>query len=85
MKTSKNKEILSDFVKDFREGKEDIMIDILAKRVSASKRYILYLFYILLRYLKIKENPKSQGPIGKVLYIISGRSSHNSKEDKKMI
>jgi hypothetical protein len=35
------------------------MIDVMAKRISNPKRQILYLFYILLRYLRIKENPKS--------------------------
>ena len=57
----------------------------MAKRISATKRQILYLFYIILRYLRIKENPKSQGIVGKVLYIISGRAPHASFEGKKII
>lgn len=59
MKTPKNKEILSGFVEQFMAGKEDIMIDVMAKRIGFAKRQIMYLFYILLRYLRIKENPKS--------------------------
>jgi hypothetical protein len=61
------------------------MIDVLAKRVATSKRQILYLFYIILRYIRIKENPKSQGNVGKVLYLISGRAPHSNFEGKKII
>ena len=52
------------------------MIDVMAKRVSTSKRQILYLFYILLRFIRIKENPKAGTQLGKILYIISGRAPH---------
>ena len=68
---------------------EDIMIDVMAKRVSTSKRQILYLFYIIHRYLKIREgaygNPESQQVVGKVLYIASGRAPHSHLEGKKII
>ena len=54
------REVLQEFTQDFMEGKEDILIDVMAKKISASKRQILYLFYILLRYLRAKENPSKQ-------------------------
>lgn len=85
MKTPKNQLMLEGFVKDFLAGKEDLMIDVMAKKITGSKRQILYIFYILLRYLRIKENPKSQSSLGKVIYILSGRSSPQLKEDKKGI
>ena len=59
MKQPKTKEILWSFAEKFLEEKEDIMIDVMAKKISYGKRQILYLFYILLRYIRIKENPKS--------------------------
>lgn len=64
------------------------MIDIFAKKILCSKRQVLYLFYILLRYIRIKESlnlsPQSQ-VAGKVLYIISGRAPHTNFESKKVI
>jgi glycogen phosphorylase len=64
---------------------EPVMIDVMAKRVSTTKRQILYLFYILLRYIKIREFPRSQGPVGKVLYLVAGRAPHTHFEGKKVI
>ena len=62
------------------------MIDVMAKRVSTTKRQILYFFYILLRYLKIKESSyRSEGATGKVLYLVSGRAPHSHFEGKKVI
>jgi glucan phosphorylase len=61
------------------------MINVMAKRITTSKRQILYLFYILHRYLKLKDSPRSQGPVGKVLYLISGRAPHMHLEGKKII
>jgi starch phosphorylase len=62
------------------------MIDVMAKRVSTTKRQIMYLFYILLRYLKIKEGThRSEGATGKVLYLVSGRAPHSHFEGKKVI
>lgn len=46
----------------------------------------MYFFYILLRYLKIKEGThRSEGATGKVLYLISGRAPHSHFEGKKVI
>jgi glucan phosphorylase len=59
------------------------MIDVLAKRVATSKRQILYLFYIILRYIRIKENPKSQGNASRS-YSISGRAPHSISKEKKL-
>jgi glycogen phosphorylase len=65
---------------------EPLMIDVMAKRVSTTKRQIMYFFYILLRYLKIKEGThRSEGATGKVLYIVSGRAPHSHFEGKKVI
>jgi|LauGreDrversion4_2_1035121.scaffolds.fasta_scaffold71411_5 glucan phosphorylase len=53
---------LKDFTDTFVNSKgeaEDIMIDVMAKRISPTKRQIMYMFYILLRYIRIKENPRS--------------------------
>jgi starch phosphorylase len=58
------------------------MIDIFAKKVSSNKRQILYLFYILLQYLRIKDGSK---PAGRILYVVSGRAPHSSLEGKKVI
>ena len=80
----RTRDTLHDFVDGFIQGTEDLMIDVMAKRISNSKRQILYLFYILLRFLRIKDSTKP-GEIGKVIYILSGRTSHNSIEGKKMI
>ena len=64
---------------------EDVMINVLAKRVTTSKRQILYLFYILHRFIKLKEDLRSQGAVGKVLYLVSGRAPHSHLEGKKII
>lgn len=80
--------MLGDFAENYINScgeAEEIMIDIMAKRISTSKRQILYLFYIILRYLKIKENPRSLGNTGKILYIMSGRAPHTHLEGKKII
>ncbi len=61
------------------------MINIMAKRIATTKRQILYLFYIIHRFIKIKENLRSQGPVGKVIYMVSGRAAHSHLEGKKII
>jgi glycogen phosphorylase len=61
------------------------MINVMAKRVTTTKRQILYLFYIIHRFIKIKEDARSQGVVGKVLYIVSGRAPHSHLEGKKII
>ena len=38
MKNEKVKETLEDFVKDFINGSEDLMIDIMAKKIVKNKR-----------------------------------------------
>jgi hypothetical protein len=37
------------------------------------------------RFIKIKEDARSQGLVGKVLYIVSGRAPHSHLEGKKII
>jgi starch phosphorylase len=32
------------------------MVNVMAKRVSTTKRQIMFFFYILLRYIKLKES-----------------------------
>ena len=54
----KNKEALHGFVNGFLVGKEKLMINVIAKPLTASKRYYLFLFHLILRYLKIKEGQK---------------------------
>jgi glycogen phosphorylase len=61
------------------------MINVMAKRVTTTKRQILYLFYIIHRFIKIKEDVRSQGLVGKILYIVSGRAPHSHLEGKKII
>jgi glycogen phosphorylase len=64
------------------------MIDVFAKRVTPSKRQILYLFYLIHRYLLIKDTKahhRTQGATGKVLHIVSGRAPHSHFEGKKII
>jgi len=61
------------------------MVNVMAKRVSTTKRQIMFFFYILLRYIKLKESNRSEGPVGKVLYVISGRAPHSHFEGKKVI
>lgn len=67
------------------------MIDVMAKRISSSKRQIMYLFYILLKYIRLKElwakGAVSNVPFlqGKTLFIVSGRAPHSSFEGKKVI
>jgi len=62
---------------------QEVMIDVFAKKISSTKRQVLYLFYILHRYLKLREGHPN-GP-GKVLYIVSGRAPHSNLEGKKVI
>ena len=64
---------------------EEVMVNVIAKRVTTTKRQILYLFYILHRFIKLKEDTRSQGAAGKVLYLISGRAQHSDLEGKKII
>jgi starch phosphorylase len=61
------------------------MVDIFAKRISPPKRHILYLFQIIQKYLRIKENPSAYSHEHKTLHIISGRAPHSSLEGKKII
>jgi glucan phosphorylase len=62
------------------------MINIMAKRVSNSKRHILYLFYIVHRYLKLREGlTDGLSMVGKVIYLVSGRAPHSDLEGKKVI
>lgn len=91
-KSEKIKTQISDFTAGFlsSNGNEDIMIDVMAKRISSSKRQILYLFYILLKYIRLKESAKGSTPLtpaneGKILFIVSGRAPHSSFEGKKVI
>ena len=57
----------------------------MAKRVTTTKRQIMFFFYILLRYIKLKESQRSEGPVGKILYLLSGRAAHSHFEGKKVI
>lgn len=59
------------------------MIDIMCKTFTMHKRHLLYLFFIIYRYLKIKENPDI--PSHRVIYIISGRAAPNNQSGKELI
>jgi glucan phosphorylase len=91
-KHSTLKDSLADFALLYllsKGSQDDLLIDIFAKRFSPSKRQPLYLFYLLLRYLRLKEGACLKGhahpAIGKVLYLVAGRAPHSSFEGKKMI
>ena len=72
---NKNKVTLTNFVQGFYDKQEKLMIDCMTKGIFSNKRQLLYIFQILSRYIKKKENPKLYSQDGKVIYIISGRTS----------
>jgi len=65
------------------DGKEPLMIDVMTKTICYVKRQIMYFFYMILKYIRLKSNKASQ--LGKTLFIVSGRANPTSVEGKKMI
>lgn len=61
------------------------MINVMAKRIQDKKRQIMVLFYILLRFIRIKENPKLAEQGGKQLYLFAGRASPVSTGNKNVL
>lgn len=59
------------------------MVDIMCKTFTMHKRHLLYLFFIIYRYLRIKN--QSCGNEHKVLYILSGRAAPNNQKGKNLI
>ena len=76
--------MLSKFVEPYLQNdREEILIDVMAKTIGPVKRQVMYLFYILMKYLRLRENPRSS--LGKTLFIFSGRAPPHSKEGKAII
>jgi len=55
-------------------------MDVMAKSLGQNKRQIMYLLYILMKFIRLKMNPTSC--YGKQIFILSGRAHPQSQDSK---
>jgi len=67
----------------FNQRKHDVMVDAMAKHILPKKRQLMFILYIVIRYLRIKED--GERPLGARLFLFSGRSPDKSEEGKRML